>query len=142
MPHNFFVSAFTNTLHYQKRKKDKVTKNANDVSVTFFALLEILMKSVLPHHAHINKKMNDNNNNILRSRSAAEEKKPYTSSVIHQAPPNFKYLENESSVSYIYIYIQMFCASSIVLYVVTDRICTQSQFWVLIVPQREMGLKR
>ena len=59
-----------------KRKKDKVTKNANDVSVTFFALLEILMKSVLPHHAHINKKMNDNNNNILlRSRSAAEEKK-------------------------------------------------------------------
>ena len=59
-----------------KRKKDKVTKNANDVSVTFFALLEILMKSVLPHHAHINQKMNDNSNNIvLRSRSAAEEKK-------------------------------------------------------------------
>ena len=108
MQHNFFVSDFTNTLHYQKRKKDKVTKNANDVSVTFFALLEILMKSVLPHHAHINQKMNDNSNNIvLRSRSAAEEKKkPYnnnTSSAIHQAPPNFKYLENDSSVSNILI---------------------------------------
>ena len=43
--------------------------------LTFFALLEILMKSVLPHHAHINKKMNDNNNNTVRSRSAAEGKK-------------------------------------------------------------------
>ena len=84
MPHNFFVSAFTNTLHYQKRKKDKVTKNANDVSVTFFALLEILMKSVLPHHAHINQKMNDNSNNIvlLRSRSAAEEKKSRTTTTL------------------------------------------------------------
>ena len=100
---NFFQIRLHTHITLPKRKKDKVTKNANDVSVTFFALLEILMKSVLPHHAHINKKMNDNNNNILRSRSAAEEKKPYTSSVIHQAPPNFKYLENESSVSYIYI---------------------------------------
>ena len=85
-----------------------MTKNANDVSVTFFALLEILMKSVLPHHAHINQKMNDNSNNIvLRSRSAAEEKKPYnnnTSRAIYQAPPNFKYLENDSSVCQIYLY--------------------------------------
>ena len=80
MPHIFFVSDFTNTLHYQKRKKDKVTKNANDVSVTFFALLEILMKSVLPHHAHINQKMNDNSNNIVYyglDPLRKKKKKPY-----------------------------------------------------------------
>ena len=79
---NFFQIRLHTYITLPKTKKDKVTKNANDVSVTFFALLEILMKSVLPHHAHINKKMNDNNNNILRSRSAAEEKKSRTTTTL------------------------------------------------------------